>query len=174
MGADAGRRPRDAGRSSARRTGSAAACRPHQSGLGARRADRGRWLFARWRVRVARPRAGHRGPRLFDRARRARGSHAWTFTMTVASVRRAGWLPGLRECDIEAWQTLTFGELQIQIARLSPDGLAAQLERIARARDEYLAQLGVRRIASLLDRVASRWLDPASPFRREAESLLSV
>jgi Acyl-CoA reductase (LuxC) len=89
-------------------------------------------------------------------------------------VRRIGWLPGLRDQDVEGWQTLSFPDLDIELARLTPDGLAAQLERIAHARDEYLAQLPVERIVRVLDRVASRWLDPTSPFRREAEWLLPV
>jgi len=62
--------------------------------------------------------------------------------------------------------------IELQARRLTPAGLAAQMGRIAAARDDYLVGVPVRRIVSLLDRVASRWLDPASPYRREAEGLL--
>src|SRR5438477_1085300 len=92
--------------------------------------------------------------------------------MIGATVRRAGWLPGLRTADISSLSTQDFPDIQIQTHRLTPAGLAAQMERIAAARDDYLAGLPVRRIVQVLDRVASRWLDPASPYRREAEALL--
>jgi hypothetical protein len=92
--------------------------------------------------------------------------------MIGTHVRRAGWLPGLCEQDVDGVLDLTFPDLQIQLERLTPAGLAAQMERIATARDSYLASLPVVRVVKLLDRVASRWLDPASPYRREAEALL--
>ena len=94
--------------------------------------------------------------------------------MIASAVRRAGWLPGLRDSDVVEWQTLRFPRLDVEIPRLTPDGLGAQLQRIQNARDDYLAGVPVRRIVTLLDRVASRWLEPASPYRREAESLLPL
>jgi Acyl-CoA reductase (LuxC) len=92
--------------------------------------------------------------------------------VNAITVRRAGWLPGLHEDEVAEWQVLRYPELEVQFPRLTPAGLAAQLERVASARDEYLRDLPVSRIVTLLDRVASRWLDPASPYRREAERLL--
>lgn len=94
--------------------------------------------------------------------------------MRASSVRQTGWLPGVSDADVDGSLTLGFPGLDVEIARLTPRGLAAQLERIAAARDDYLARLPVRRIVTLLDRVASRWLDPASPYRREAEALLPL
>ncbi len=64
--------------------------------------------------------------------------------------------------------------LELRMPRLTPAGLAAQLERIVSARDAYLANLPVQRIVTVLDRVANRWLDPTSHYRREAEQLLPI
>lgn len=95
---------------------------------------------------------------------------------TRSAARTLGWLPGLQEAEIERWETLTFGEsadrLDLWLPLLTTEGLAAQAERVAAARDGYLANLPVARVVELLDRVASRWLDPSSPYRREAELLL--
>ncbi|MFI5266343.1 MAG: acyl-CoA reductase [Chloroflexota bacterium] len=84
-------------------------------------------------------------------------------------MRDVGWTPGLRESDLQCWETLPFG---IHAPRLTSAGLDALIDRIVAAREAYLAHLPVDRIITLLDRVASRWLDPASPYRREAEELL--
>jgi hypothetical protein len=84
-------------------------------------------------------------------------------------LRSLGWTPGLREADVQCWETLP---CDLRTARLTPTGLEALAGRLLIARDAYLAHLPVDRIITLLDRVASRWLDPASPYRREAESLL--
>jgi Acyl-CoA reductase (LuxC) len=92
--------------------------------------------------------------------------------MIGAGVREIGWLPGLRDQDGAGFSELTFPDRRLRARRLTPAGLAAQMERVATARDDYLLRLPVRRIVTLLDRVASRWLDPASPYRREAEALL--
>ena len=94
--------------------------------------------------------------------------------MIGAAVRRAGWLPGVSDSDVEGWQTLAFAGLHIQMPQLTVQGLMAQIDRIQAARDTYLARLPVRRIVTLLDRVASRWLEPASAYRREAEALLPL
>lgn len=91
-------------------------------------------------------------------------------------TRRAGWLPGSSAADVASWEPLGFGEgdesIEVQVPRLTPKGLGAQIDRAQAARDTYLAELPLSRIVTLLDRVASRWLDPASPYRREAERLL--
>src|SRR5579859_2348845 len=92
--------------------------------------------------------------------------------MTAIAARHIGWLPGVRDEDLENLALLPFPGLQIHAPRLSPAGLTAQIARIATARDDFLVGLPVRRIVSLLDRVASRWLEPGSPYRREAEGLL--
>jgi hypothetical protein len=93
-------------------------------------------------------------------------------TATRQAVRRAGWLPGARDEDIETWQTLHFPGLDVELPRLSPDGLRNQASRLKAAQADYLERLPVRRVVALLDRVAGRWLEPGSPYRREAEHLL--
>ena len=92
--------------------------------------------------------------------------------MIAASGRRIGWLPGLKEDEFEGWQTLSFSNAKLEMPRITVNGLAALAERLIGARDGYLIRLPIRRIVTLLDRVASRWLDPASPYRQEAEALL--
>ena len=87
-------------------------------------------------------------------------------------MRNAGWTPGLRDADVERQETLRFESLEVRVQRLTPAGLDALIDRLLDAREAYLAQLPVERIITLLDRVASRWLDPASAYRREAEELL--
>ena len=87
-------------------------------------------------------------------------------------MRNAGWTPGLRDADVERQETLRFESLEVRVQRLTPIGLDALIDRLIAAREAYLAQLPVERIITLLDRVASRWLDPASAYRREAEELL--
>lgn len=91
----------------------------------------------------------------------------------VVTSRRIGWLPGVGEGDVAACERRQFGEgVELVLPRLTPDGLLRLAQRVAAARDDYLAGLPVWRVVTLLDRVASRWLDPASPYRREAERLL--
>ena len=81
-------------------------------------------------------------------------------------------LPGLDQSAVAEWQSLRFGELELRFPKLSPDQLAGVMERVAAARDEYLAELPVLRVAELLDRAVGRWLEPHSAWRRLAEQLL--
>ena len=84
-------------------------------------------------------------------------------------------LPGLDEARVSDWITLRFGdELELRYPRLTPAQLAAVMERLGTARDEYLAELPVLRVAELLDRAVSRWLEPRSRWRHLAEQLLPV
>jgi hypothetical protein len=77
--------------------------------------------------------------------------------MTVLPRVQPYVLPGLDESAVSAWLTLHFeGGIELRVPRLEPDQLSAVLDRIAAARDDYLAQLPVRRIAELLDRVVTR------------------
>lgn len=92
----------------------------------------------------------------------------------MANVRKAGWLPGTREHEIREWRTFNFPNIDIVVPCLSADGLRAQADRLKDAQSNYLAKVPVARIVALLDRVATRWLEPASPYRREAERLLPL
>ena len=87
-------------------------------------------------------------------------------------MRKAGWLPGVRDHDIREWRTLSFPCVDVVVPCLTPGGVRAQAERLKCVHADYLAGLSVSRIVALLDRVAMRWLEPASPYRREAEALL--
>ncbi len=81
-------------------------------------------------------------------------------------------LPGLDPCAVADWQALRFGELELRFPRLTPDQLTSVMERIAAARDAYLAELPALRVAELLDRVVGRWLEPHSSWLHLAEMLL--
>ena len=87
-------------------------------------------------------------------------------------TRSAGWVPGLLDQDLDGWDTLAFDGVEVRLPRLTPHGLARLSERLVAAREDYLGRLAVHRIVDLLDRVASRWLEPGSAYRREAEALL--
>jgi hypothetical protein len=82
-------------------------------------------------------------------------------------------LPGLDEAAVAEWQALRFrGGLELRFPKLTPAQLEAVMERVAACRDAYLAELPVLRVAELLDRAVSRWLEPHSHWRRLAEELL--
>ena len=83
-------------------------------------------------------------------------------------------LPGLDESAVGEWRTLRFGELELRFPNLTPAQLETVMARLAAARDAYLVDLPVLRVAELLDRVVSRWLEPHSAWRRLAEELLPV
>jgi hypothetical protein len=84
-------------------------------------------------------------------------------------------LPGLDESSVLDWQSLRFGDdLELRYPKLTPDQLGAICDRLAANRDDYLADLPVLRIAELLDRTISRWLEPHSAWRHLADRLLPV
>ena len=81
-------------------------------------------------------------------------------------MRRLGWIHG---AEVARWEPLAGG---VEVPRLTVAGLEGLAERLLEARAAYLAELPLERVVTLLDRVANRWLDPASPYRREAEERL--
>jgi acyl-CoA reductase LuxC len=83
-------------------------------------------------------------------------------------------LPGLDEATVADWLTLTFGDLELRFPRLTAVQLGTVVDHITAARDDYLADLPVLRVAELLDRAISRWLEPHSAWRRLAEQLLPL
>ncbi len=110
-------------------------------------------------------------------------------------------LPGLEPADVSDWRTLEFGveaaprayavttpgegregaksrhgdlPVRLRFPVLTPEQLGGVMERIAAARDGYLAELPVLRIAELLDRAVSRWLEPHSAWRQLAEQWLPL
>jgi hypothetical protein len=83
----------------------------------------------------------------------------------------AGYLPGLATGDV-AWQPLSFGALQVRVPVLAPAQLQALALRVREAAARHLQPLPVSRIIEIIDAAVLRLLDPADPFRREAEALL--
>jgi hypothetical protein len=92
-------------------------------------------------------------------------SQAWT----------AGHLPGLAADEV-SWHTLSFGTgaqaLQVRVPALQPEQLAALSRRVKDAAARHLKTLPLSRIVEIVDAAVARLLDPADPFRREAERLL--
>lgn len=83
----------------------------------------------------------------------------------------AGHLPGLAPGDV-AWHALSFGALEVQVPVLTPAQLQALALRVRDAAARHLQPLAVSRIVEIIDAAVLRLLDPADPFRREAEQLL--
>ncbi|HVE53055.1 MAG TPA: acyl-CoA reductase [Ramlibacter sp.] len=95
--------------------------------------------------------------------------------MTMAWT--AGHLPGLREDEV-AWHTLDFGagtqQLAVRVPLLQPRQLRELACRVRDAGAQHLQPLPVSRVIEILDAAVARLLDPADPFRQEAERLLPV
>jgi hypothetical protein len=85
----------------------------------------------------------------------------------------AGHLPGLAPADVQ-WHTLSFGKLDVRVPVLAPAQLHSLALRVQEAAARYLQTLPVSRIVEIIDTAVLRLLDPADPFRREAEQLLPV
>jgi len=87
----------------------------------------------------------------------------------------AGHLPGVRLEDV-AWQTLAFGtaaeRLEVRVPVLAPAQLQAVARHVKQASAEHLKRLPVSRIVQIVDAAVARLLDPADPWRRQAERLL--
>jgi hypothetical protein len=83
----------------------------------------------------------------------------------------AGYLPGLAPADVE-WHTLSFGKLDVRVPVLTPLQLQALARRVKQAAARHLQTLPVSRIVEIIDAAVLRLLDPADPFRRDAEQLL--
>lgn len=90
---------------------------------------------------------------------------------------RAGHLPGLSPQEV-GWQALSFGTgaqaLVAEVPVLEPAQLGALARRVKKAAATHLQPLPVSRIVAILDAAVARLLDPADPYRREAERLLPV
>ncbi len=69
---------------------------------------------------------------------------------------------------------LQAGEVAFRYPRLSPARLCRVIDALREAQARVLARLPVGRIVQVVDRAIARWLDPSSPYRREAEELLPL
>jgi hypothetical protein len=89
----------------------------------------------------------------------------------------AGYLPGLAT-DAVGWQTLNFGSGTSRVEVEVPVLSAAQMKSLAlRVRDAsrvHLKTLTVSQIIDIIDRAIARLLDPADPYRQQADQWLPV
>jgi hypothetical protein len=89
----------------------------------------------------------------------------------------AGYLPGLAADELQ-WQTLRFGSgdsrLDVEVPVLSPPQMKALALRVKQASRLHLKTLRVSQIIEVVDRAIARLLDPADPYRQQAERLLPI
>ncbi|MHB1121947.1 MAG: acyl-CoA reductase [Ramlibacter sp.] len=89
----------------------------------------------------------------------------------------AGWLPGLAAQDVQ-WHALAFGSgagrVQVDVPVLTGGQMQALARRVRAAAREHLQPLPVSAIIAIVDRAVARLLDPAEPYRQQAERLLPV
>lgn len=89
----------------------------------------------------------------------------------------AGHLPGLAAADV-SWHTLSFGAgadaMQVRVPVLGPQQLQAVCRHVKQASARHLRPLSVSRIVAIIDGAIARLLDPADPYRQEAERLLPL
>jgi hypothetical protein len=89
----------------------------------------------------------------------------------------AGYLPGFRAEEL-AWQTLHFegrgDRLDVSVPVLSPAQWVALAERVKQGSRAYLKTRTVSQIIAVVDRAVARLLDPADPYRQQADRLLPL
>jgi hypothetical protein len=87
----------------------------------------------------------------------------------------AGHLPGLREDEV-AWQSLSFGTgaqaVEVRVPVLPTAQLTALAQRVRQASARHLQPLAASQVIAIVDTAIARLLDPADPFRQEAQRLL--
>src|SRR5574337_218718 len=165
------RRPADRHRHARGRTRHPRALRPRELQRGDDDPRRGRRYRAAGRLRAAGARAGHAGRRLFARGRRIPEDR----DDVIVEQIEAGWLPGL-PADAVDRRTLRLGRgadaIEVRVPLLTPAQMTALAERVRRARAQVLARMPVAQVIDAVDRAVQRLLDPADPYRREADRLL--
>ena len=89
----------------------------------------------------------------------------------------AGYLPGLAADEVP-WQTLRFESattrLDVAVPVPSAAQTAALATRVRQAARRHLKAMTVAQIVAVVDRAVARLLDPADPYRRQADRLLPV
>ena len=89
----------------------------------------------------------------------------------------AGYLPGIDPAELQ-WQTLRFEDaqqrLEVDVPVLSAAQMTALATHVEQASRAQLKTLTVSEIIAIVDRAIARLLDPADPYRREAEQLLPI
>ncbi len=86
-----------------------------------------------------------------------------------------GYLPGLAAADVQ-WHALEFGggsdRVRVDVPVLTGEQMRALALRVEAAAREHLQRLPVSDIIAIVDRAIARLLDPADPYRQQAERLL--
>ncbi len=89
----------------------------------------------------------------------------------------AGYLPGLEESEVQ-WQTLAFesagSRLEVAVPVLTAAQMAALAARVEEASRDCLKALTVSQVIAIVDRAIARLLDPADPYRRQADQWLPI
>jgi hypothetical protein len=89
----------------------------------------------------------------------------------------AGFLPGLKDEEVQ-WQTLGFGpasgRVEVRVPVLSAPQMTALALRVKQASRVHLKTLTVSQIIDVVQRAIARLLDPADPYRQQADRLLPV
>ena len=89
----------------------------------------------------------------------------------------AGYLPGLAADEVE-WQVLPFEQhgkrLEVAVPVLSAAQMAALASRVRCASAKHLQAMPVSDIITVIDRAIGRLLDPADPYRQQADTLLPL
>ena len=89
----------------------------------------------------------------------------------------AGYLPGLASTDVQ-WRTLVFGtsarQVEVEVPVLSGEQMRALARRVRQAARRQLKTLTVTQIVAIVDAAIARLLDPADPYRQQADQLLPL
>jgi hypothetical protein len=89
----------------------------------------------------------------------------------------AGYLPGLAADQVE-WRTLQFAagssRLDVRVPVLGAAQVTALALRVRKAARTHLKPLPVSQIVDVVDRAIARLLDPADPYRQQADQWLPV
>jgi hypothetical protein len=96
--------------------------------------------------------------------------------MTAPSLTITPWLlPGIDQTTFAEWYTVrdvTLDEQPLRFPRLNAVQLRQVMNRLAAARQEYLACATTRELIALIDMARNRWLDYRFRWRMEAERML--
>jgi hypothetical protein len=89
----------------------------------------------------------------------------------------AGYLPGLAREQVQ-WQVLPFastaGRVEVEVPVLSARQMTALAQRVKHAARTQLRTMAMTQIIEVIDRAIARLLDPADPYRQQAERLLPI
>ncbi|QNP49308.1 acyl-CoA reductase [Diaphorobacter aerolatus] len=97
--------------------------------------------------------------------------------MTPIERIKAGWLPGLRDDEVQ-WQVLVFERdaqrLEVSVPMLTAQQMLALADRVRDAAARHLRSMTVAEIIDVIDRAMARLLDGNDPMRQQADTWLPV